>query len=37
MGIRSNGEIDLSIGDETIFIPPTVAHEIANYILRNVK
>lgn len=33
IGKRSNGDFDITIGDETMFIPWSAAEDIAKYIL----
>lgn len=35
IGQKSNGDFDISIGEETIIIPLISAEDIAKYILRN--
>jgi hypothetical protein len=35
IGQKSNGDFDISIGEETMIIPLNSAEDIAKYILRN--
>ena len=35
IGQKSNGDFDISIGDENVIIPWSSAEDIAKYILKN--